>query len=62
MGNEQSSCSQSSSMVYRKLSKELPPVKIMEYDENWINKDMGWQVFSDDKDREQFIRKCSDYV
>jgi hypothetical protein len=41
--------------AFKQLSKELPPVKKMERDEYWVNKDVGMKVFVDDKDREQFI-------
>ena len=51
MGNAQSG------MVYRKISRELPPVKRMGHDENWKYMDLGMKVFSDEKDREQFICK-----
>ena len=43
--------------VFKKLSKELPPVKQMGQDENKVYRDLGMKVFANDKDREQFIRK-----
>ncbi len=51
MGNAQSG------MAYRKLAKELPPVKQMGHTENWDYQDLGMKVFQDTKDRDQFIRK-----
>ena len=45
-------------MTFRKLSKELPPAKQMEYDINTgVSSDVGPKVFTDEKDREQFICK-----
>ncbi len=49
MGNVQSG------LVYRKLAKEIPPVKTMGHDDNWNYTNVGWKVFEDDRDREQFI-------
>ncbi|KAK3723470.1 hypothetical protein LTR37_001722 [Vermiconidia calcicola] len=52
MGNAQSG----GSMVYRKLAKELPPVKKMVMNDDYYTyTDVGMKVFVDDKDREQFI-------
>ena len=53
MGNAQSG------FIYRKLSRELPPLKQMGHDDNWNYKDMGMKVFADEKDREQFICKSN---
>ena len=42
---------------YRKLSKELPPAKKMGWDDDYSYRDLGMEVFADEKDREQFIRE-----
>lgn len=41
--------------AFKVLSKELPPVKKMASDMIWDYKDVGWKVFEDEKDRDQFI-------
>lgn len=38
-----------------KLAAELPAVKKMEYNDNWIKVDTSMGVFADEKDKEQFI-------
>lgn len=51
MGNAQSG------LVYRKLSKEIPPVKKMGHDNEWVYRDLGMKAFVDEDDRKQFICK-----
>lgn len=45
----------SKNLEHRKLAEQLPPVKKMEYDSNWLSVDNGMKVFADDKDKEQFV-------
>ena len=59
MGNSPSSTSIHSTTAFKSLDAQLPPVKKMEYDENWLSVDRGMGVFADKKDRKQFIRASS---